>query len=34
MILQLLWGVWYMCLETSVEIRVGEKVCGNACNIV
>ena len=22
------------CLKTCVEIRVGEKVCGNTCNIV
>ena len=33
--------VWYMCLKTEncclktfVEIRMGEKVCGNAWNVV
>ena len=23
-----------MCLKTCVEIRVGEKVCENTCNVV
>ena len=27
-------GIWYMCLKIYVEIRVGEKVYENACNIV
>ena len=34
MILQLLWGVWYMRLKTCVEICMSEKVCRNACNVV
>ena len=32
------WLVWYVCLNNSfqffLEIRVGEKICENTCNIV
>ena len=40
-LLRALVSVWYMhlktenmCLQTCVEIYVGEKICGNTCNVV
>ena len=27
-------GVWYTCLKICVEIRVDEKMCENAYNVV